>query len=72
MADQEHRARLMGQHLDLLLNTYSKAPVNRKCPMCAQSGHSRPKQHGRRTRVTGQRVFDFVYFSLVFNLVVQC
>jgi hypothetical protein len=37
MADQEHRALLMGQRLDLLLNTYSNAPANRKFQTCAQS-----------------------------------
>jgi hypothetical protein len=37
MADQEHRALLMGQRLDLLLDAYSNAPAKRKCPMCAQS-----------------------------------
>jgi hypothetical protein len=36
MADQEHRVRLMGQRLDFLLDAYSKAPRNRKCPTCAQ------------------------------------
>jgi hypothetical protein len=36
MADQEHRALLMGQRLDLLLDTYSNAPTKRKCPFCAQ------------------------------------
>jgi hypothetical protein len=35
MADQEHRALLMGQRLDLLLDAYSNAPAKRKCPMCA-------------------------------------
>lgn len=37
MADQEHRALLMGQCLDLLLDAYSNAPAKRKCPVCAQS-----------------------------------
>jgi hypothetical protein len=37
MKDQEHRARLMGQHLDFLLNTYSKAPANHECRTWAQS-----------------------------------
>jgi hypothetical protein len=37
MADQEHRALLMGQRLDMLLDAYSNAPTNRKCPTCAQS-----------------------------------
>jgi hypothetical protein len=36
MADQKHRALLMGQRLDLLLDTYSNSPTKRKCPMCAQ------------------------------------
>jgi hypothetical protein len=36
MADQEHRALLMGQRLDMLLDAYSNAPANRKCPTCAQ------------------------------------
>jgi hypothetical protein len=36
MADQEHRALLMGQRLDLLLDAYSNAPAKRKCPFCAQ------------------------------------
>ena len=36
MADQKHRALLMGQRLDLLLDTYSNAPTKRKCPMCVQ------------------------------------
>jgi hypothetical protein len=37
MADLEHRALLMGQHLDLLLDAYSNAPTKRKCPLCAQA-----------------------------------
>jgi hypothetical protein len=37
MADQEHRASLMGQRLDLLLDAYSNAPAKRKCPTCAQA-----------------------------------
>jgi hypothetical protein len=37
MVDQEHRALLMGQRLDLLLDAYSNAPAKRKCPLCAQS-----------------------------------
>jgi hypothetical protein len=37
MVDQEHRALLTGQRLDLLLEAYSNAPAKRKCPMCAQS-----------------------------------
>jgi hypothetical protein len=37
MADLEHRALLMGQCLDLLLDAYSNAPAKRKCPLCAQA-----------------------------------
>jgi hypothetical protein len=37
MADLEHRALLMGQRLDLLLDAYSNAPAKRKCPFCAQA-----------------------------------
>jgi hypothetical protein len=37
MADQEHRALLMGQCLDLLLDAYSNTPAKRKCPLCAHS-----------------------------------
>jgi hypothetical protein len=37
MADLEHRALLMGQCLDLLLDVYSNAPAKRKCPLCAQA-----------------------------------
>jgi hypothetical protein len=37
MADLEHRALLMGQRLDLLLDAYSNAPAKRKCPLCAQA-----------------------------------
>jgi hypothetical protein len=36
MADLEHRALLMGQRLDLLLDAYSNAPAKRKCPLCTQ------------------------------------
>jgi hypothetical protein len=36
MADQEHRALLMEQRLDLLLDAYSNALAKRKCPACAQ------------------------------------
>jgi hypothetical protein len=36
LANQEHRALLMGQRLDLLLDAYSNAPAKRKCPFCAQ------------------------------------
>jgi hypothetical protein len=37
MADLEHRALLMGQRLDLLLDAYSNAPTKRKCPLCVQA-----------------------------------
>jgi hypothetical protein len=37
MADLEHRALLMGQRLDLLLDAYSNAPAKRKCPLCEQA-----------------------------------
>ena len=37
MADLEHRALLMGQCLDLLLDAYSNVPAKRKCPLCAQT-----------------------------------
>jgi hypothetical protein len=37
MADLEHRALIMGQRLDVLLDAYSDAPARRKCPLCAQS-----------------------------------
>jgi hypothetical protein len=37
MADLEHRALIMGQRLDVLLDAYSGAPTRRKCPLCAQS-----------------------------------
>jgi len=37
MAYLEHRALLMGQRLDLLLDTYSNVPSKRKCPLCAQA-----------------------------------
>ena len=35
MVDQEHRALLMAQCLDLLLDAYSNALAKRKCPFCA-------------------------------------
>ena len=43
MADQEHRALIMGQRLDFLLDVYSNALAKRKCPfyaqpLCAQTG----------------------------------
>jgi hypothetical protein len=37
MADLEHRALVMGQRLDVLIDAYSGAPSRRKCPLCAQS-----------------------------------
>jgi hypothetical protein len=37
MSDLEHRALLMGQRLDLLLDAYSGVPAQRKCPLCAQA-----------------------------------
>jgi hypothetical protein len=37
MSDLEHRALLMGQRLDMLLDAYSSVPARRKCPLCAQS-----------------------------------
>jgi hypothetical protein len=37
MSDLEHRALIMGQRLDMLLDAYSGAPARRKCPLCAQS-----------------------------------
>jgi hypothetical protein len=37
MADLEHRALLMGQRLDLLLDAYSNVPAKRKCPLYAQA-----------------------------------
>jgi hypothetical protein len=37
MADLEHRALLIAQHLDLLLDPYSNAPAKRKFPLCAQA-----------------------------------
>ena len=37
MADLEHRALLMGQRLDLLLDAYSNAPAKSKCPLCVQA-----------------------------------
>jgi hypothetical protein len=35
MEDLEHRALLMGQRLDMLLDAYSNAPTNRNCPLSA-------------------------------------
>jgi len=37
MADLEHRALLMGQCMDLLLDAFSGAPAQRKCPTCKQA-----------------------------------
>jgi hypothetical protein len=37
MSDLEHRALLMGQRLNMLLDAYSNVPARRKCPLCAQS-----------------------------------
>jgi hypothetical protein len=37
MSDLEHRALLMGQRMDLLLDAFSGAPAQRKCPLCAQA-----------------------------------
>jgi hypothetical protein len=37
MVDQEHRAIIMGQSLDMLLDAYFNASTNRKCPTCTQS-----------------------------------
>jgi hypothetical protein len=37
LADLEHRALLMGQRMDLLLDAFSGAPAQRKCPLCTQT-----------------------------------
>jgi hypothetical protein len=37
IADLEHRASIMGQRIDLLLNALSGVPAQRKCPLCMQS-----------------------------------
>jgi len=37
MSDLEHRALIMGQRLDMLLDAYFGASARRKCPLCAQS-----------------------------------
>jgi hypothetical protein len=71
MVDQEHRSILMGQHLDMLLDAYFNALTNRKCPMCTQPFSFRKEQRGRGTRMTGHQVFELVFISLLFNLVVQ-
>jgi hypothetical protein len=37
IADLEHRASIMGQCIDLLLDALSGVPAQRKCPLCMQS-----------------------------------
>jgi hypothetical protein len=37
IADLEHRALIMGQRIDLLLDALSGAPAQRKCPLCMQT-----------------------------------
>ena len=37
MSDLEHRALIMSQRLDMLLDAYSGAPAWRRCPLYAQS-----------------------------------
>jgi hypothetical protein len=37
IADLEHRAIIMGQRIDLLLDALSGVPAQRKCPLCMQS-----------------------------------
>jgi hypothetical protein len=37
LSDLEHRALLMGQRMDMLLDAFSNAPAKRKCPLCAQA-----------------------------------
>jgi hypothetical protein len=37
ITDLEHRASIMGQRIDLLLDTLSGVPAQRKCPLCMQS-----------------------------------
>jgi hypothetical protein len=37
ISDLEHRALLMGQRMDLLLDAFSGAPAQRKCPLCTQT-----------------------------------
>jgi hypothetical protein len=37
IADLEHRALIMGQRIDLLLDAFSGAPAQRKCPLCTQT-----------------------------------
>ena len=37
IADLEHRALIMGQRIDLLLDAFSGAPAQRKCPLCMQT-----------------------------------
>jgi hypothetical protein len=37
MSDLEHRALIMGHRMDMLLDAFSNAPAQRKCPLCAQA-----------------------------------
>jgi hypothetical protein len=37
MSDLEHRALIMGQRMDMLLDAFSNAPAQRKCSLCAQA-----------------------------------
>ena len=37
LSDLEHRARTMGQSMDMLLDAFSNAPAKRKCPLCVQA-----------------------------------
>jgi hypothetical protein len=37
LSDLEHRALIMGQRMDMLLDAFSNAPAQRKCPLCAQA-----------------------------------
>jgi hypothetical protein len=37
IADLEHRALIMGQRIDFLLDALSGAPAQRKCPLCMQT-----------------------------------
>jgi len=36
MVDQGHRGILMGQHLDMLYDAFSNAPMGQRCPTCVQ------------------------------------
>lgn len=36
MSELEHRARIMGQRMDMLLDAFSNAPAQQKCPLCTQ------------------------------------